>query len=75
MMMDASDYELDKTILCRTIGKAISDFVSKTGTETFTISAICDVPDVTYSSDGLPHHGANIRVYLDLNEEEIDDEE
>lgn len=72
--METSDFELDKTILCRAVGKAISNFVSKTGTTSLTISAICDTPAVTFDESGTPHHGINIRVYIDINEEDYDDE-
>lgn len=72
--METSDFELDKTVLCRAVGKAISNFVSKTGTTSMTISAICDKPAVTFDDAGTPYHGINIRVYIDINEEDYDDE-
>lgn len=68
-----SDFELDRTIMCRAIGKALSDFVAKTGVTHLNVAAVCDEPDVSYDSDGVPHHGVNVRVYLDLGE--TDDEE
>lgn len=72
--MTGEDYELEKAVMCRAVGKAISGFVSKTDTRDFSLSAVCDEPDVTYDEGGKPHHGVNIRVYLTIHEEDDYDE-
>ena len=69
------DLELDKTLMCRSIGKAVADFVCKSGIVGLRVSAVCDEPDVSYDSDGVPHHGFNVRVYVDLAMEDDDDDE
>ena len=73
--MVESDFNLDRAILCRSVGKAVSEFVNKTGERHFTLSVVCDCPDVTCDEDGVLHHGVNIRVYLDLNEDEDEEDD
>lgn len=72
--MVSGDYELDKALMCRAIGKAVVDFVHKTGERSLRVTAICDEPEVTYDEEGTPHHGTAIRVYLDIDSEEEDDD-
>ena len=68
------DFELDKTLMCRSIGKAVSDFVAKQGVGRMSVGVVCDTPDVSYDESGRPHHGASVRVYIDIGEEDEDDE-
>lgn len=73
-MTEQCDFELDRTLMCRAIGKAVSDFVTKQGVGKMSVGVVCDTPDVTYDENGQPHHGVSVRVYLDIDGEEDDDE-
>ena len=66
------DFELDRGVMCRAIGKAVYDFVAKQGVSKMSIGVICDLPDVAYDEKGDPHHGVSVRVYVDLGEDEED---
>lgn len=72
-MNDQGDFDLDRTLMCRALGKAVSDFAVKQGVGRMSVGIVCDTPDVTYDEKGVPHHGVSVRVYIDLDEDDEDD--
>lgn len=69
------DFEIDKNIMCRAIGKAVYDFTAKQCVGKLSAGVVCDTPDVTYDEVGKPHHGASIRVYVDIDDCDDEDED
>lgn len=70
--MASVDFELESGLLCRAIGRAVVDFIAKTGETEFGVSVDVDVPDVSYMAGGKAVTGPVVRVYLDLNNNEED---
>lgn len=73
-MTEQGDFDLDRTLMCRALGKAVSDFVTKQGVGRMSVGIVCDTPDVTYDEKGNPHHGVSVRVYIDLDDGDDGDE-